>query len=203
MDNVTEMLDRALDGFGRRVRVVADSQWAQPTTCPPWSVRDLVNHVVGALRWTSWLVSGASAEEAGSRFDGDLLGDDPVTAWADAQHGISEAAVAGDLGRKIATPYGELTAREFLELVTAELCVHTWDLARSISDEEGLDPGLVREVTSRYLNDRLYNGQPPAESWPTLFRPPVEVAADADAQRRLIALVGRDPASQPGNSPRH
>jgi uncharacterized protein (TIGR03086 family) len=200
MDNVTEMLDRALDGFGRRVKSVTDSQWAQSSTCPPWSVRDLVNHVVETLRWTPWLVSGGSVEEGGPRFAGDLLGDDPVTAWEDAQLRVSEAVSAADLGTKIATPYGELTAAEFLALVTAELCVHTWDLARSIGGEEGLDPDLVQEVTSRYLNDRLYNGRPPAESWPTLFGPPVAVAPDADPQRRLLALVGRDPEGQPGSS---
>ena len=51
-------------------------QWTQPTPCSLWNVRDLVNHMVAALRWTPWLISGAPAQEAGSRFDGDLLGDE-------------------------------------------------------------------------------------------------------------------------------
>jgi uncharacterized protein (TIGR03086 family) len=193
MDNVQEMLVRALDGFGQRVRAVADSQWAGSTPCDLWTVRDLVNHVVWILRWTPPLIAGTSPAEVGTRFEGDLLGDDPVAAWADAGHATRRAAREAGLDRKITTPYGELTVSEYLELVTAEALVHTWDLARSIGADETLDPGLSREVTDRYRTNRLYNGSAPGASWPALFDPPVSGTSDADPQTQLIMLVGRDP----------
>src|ERR1700734_298363 len=119
MDNATEMLNRALDGFGQRVQAITEGQWTGPTTCPPWNVRDLVNHVVWSLRWFPVLVLGAGAEEGdASAFDGDLLGDDPEAAWTDADRAAREAAGQADLGKKIATPYGELTVAEFVGLVT-------------------------------------------------------------------------------------
>ncbi|HYZ53746.1 MAG TPA: TIGR03086 family metal-binding protein [Streptosporangiaceae bacterium] len=194
MDNVQEMLVRALDGFGQRVHAVARSQWAGSTPCDLWSVRDLVNHMVWILRWTPPLIAGTSPAEVGTRFDGDLLGDDPVAAWADAEHATRQAAREADHDRKIATPYGELTVSEFLELVTAEALIHTWDLARSIGADETLDPGLVGEALGRYRTNRLYHGSAPGESWPALFDPPVAGPSDADPQSQLIRLVGRDPA---------
>jgi uncharacterized protein (TIGR03086 family) len=194
MDNVREMLGRAHDGFDGRVRAVGLGQWTLATPCDEWTVRDLVNHVVWAQRWTPALLAGTNPAEVGTRLDGDLLGDDPVAAWADAAGATREAARRADLDRKIVTPYGEMSGGEFLALNTAEVCVHTWDLARSIGADETLDPGLVREVASRYRNDRLYNGGAPGESWPTIFRPAVDVGSAADPQTQLIALTGRDPA---------
>jgi uncharacterized protein (TIGR03086 family) len=194
MQNLTELLDLALDGFDQRVEAVTDRQWTRSTTCPPWNVRDLVNHMVWAMRWASWLCSGATVAAAGTRYNGDLLGEDPAAAFTDAARDVRETARRPDLSNRFLTPYGELTAREFLELITAELTVHAWDLARSIGADDRLDPGLVREVSRRYETDRLYGGRPPAESQPTLFQRPLEIPAGTDEQGRLLALVGRAPA---------
>jgi uncharacterized protein (TIGR03086 family) len=196
MKDTQEMFSRALDGFHRRVHAVRSDQWADLTPCAPWTVRELVHHVVWMQRWTPPLLSGVSVEEAGSRLEGDLLGDDPAATWDNAELESRKAAAAVELDKRIITVYGELSAREYLELVTAEVCVHTWDLARSIGDDDTLDPELVSEVTARYLHDRLYGGGAPAESWPTLFHPPVAGAWERDPQSRLIALVGRDPSSR-------
>lgn len=195
MDNVREMLDRALDGFDWRIRAVDEGQWTLITPCDDWTVRDLLNHVVWAQRWTPLLLVGTNPAEVGTRLDGDLLGDEPVAAWADAAGATRQAARQADLDRKITTPYGELSCREFLALNTAEVCIHTWDLARTIGADETLDPRLVREVADRYRKDRLYNGAAPGESWPMIFRPAVDVGPAANPQTQLIALTGRDPAS--------
>ncbi|WSA22108.1 TIGR03086 family metal-binding protein [Streptosporangium subroseum] len=179
------------------MHAVRGDQWADLTPCAPWTVRELVQHVVWTHRWTPPLLSGESLEEVGSRFEGDLLGDDPVATWDNAELESRKAAAATEPGKRIVTLYGDLSAREYLELVTSEVCVHTWDLARSIGDDDVLDPELVGEVTDRYLHDRLYGGGAPAESWSALFRPPMAGMWELDPQGRLIALVGRDPSSRP------
>ena len=48
------------------------------TPCTEWDVRALVNHVLGEIRWAVPLFAGSTIAEVGDRFDGDLLGDDPV-----------------------------------------------------------------------------------------------------------------------------
>ena len=53
-------------------------RWDAPTPCSEWSVRQLVNHVVGEDLWTAPLLRGATIEEFGGRFDGDLLGEAPL-----------------------------------------------------------------------------------------------------------------------------
>ena len=193
MDNVQGMLRLALDGFDQRVRSVREDQWVLATPCGEWTVRDLVNHLVFVQRWTPVLVNGINPADAGTPLEGDLLGDAPVTAWENAKEATLETARCADLSRRVSTPYGELSAGEFLALNTSETCIHTWDLARGISADETLDPSLVQAVMDRYRNDHLYNGSAPAQSWPTLFDPAVGTGSGADLQDQLIALTGRNP----------
>ncbi len=42
--------ERAYAGFAETVDRVRDDQWALPTDCADWTVRDLVGHVLGAMR---------------------------------------------------------------------------------------------------------------------------------------------------------
>src|SRR3954465_5133112 len=69
---------RTVDVWTDRVKGVGPDQWDGPTPCSGWSVRELINHVVGEDLWTVPLVGGSTIEEVGDRFDGDVLGDDPV-----------------------------------------------------------------------------------------------------------------------------
>ena len=81
--DVQEIYARSSTAFGERVHAV-DGRWNTPSPLPGWTVRRLVNHLVNEERWTPPLLDGATIEEVGSRYDGDLLGDDPVAAFDDA-----------------------------------------------------------------------------------------------------------------------
>ena len=71
---------RTVAEFVARVEAVPEDAWDSATPCTEWDVRALVNHVVGEDRWTPPLLEGATIAEVGDRFDGDLLGADPVAA---------------------------------------------------------------------------------------------------------------------------
>jgi uncharacterized protein (TIGR03086 family) len=194
VENTKEMLGQALEEFGRRVRAVNPDQWSLSTPCDTWNVREVVNHVVWVQRWVPVLLSGiAPSEEVAARFEGDLLGVDPVATWADAERESAQAAQRTDLDKRIISSFGEMSAREFLRMTTADACVHAWDIARGTGGDETLDPELVQAATDGIRNGRVYGGKAPSEVWPTMFHPPVVGLSDADPQSQLLALVGRDP----------
>src|SRR3712207_7181170 len=50
-------------------------------SCEGWDVRELVNHVVSGNFWAGELARGKTIEEVGDRLEGDVIGDDALTAY--------------------------------------------------------------------------------------------------------------------------
>ncbi|WP_326594761.1 TIGR03086 family metal-binding protein [Streptomyces sp. NBC_01803] len=183
-----DSFDRAMDEFGRRVQRVRDDQWDAPTPCTEWSVRDLVGHVTGEQLWAPWLLRGASLDEVGDRFDGDVLGDDPAGAWA-AAAAASRGAFhrPGTLDAPVHTSSGLTPATDYLRQMTLDLTVHAWDLAHGIGADDGLDGELVQSELG-FVESQIDGWQEVG-----IFDPPVPVADAAPPQDRLVALLGRRP----------
>ena len=130
--------------FVSRLDSVGD-QWAAPTPCPDWDVRALVNHIVGEDLWTVPLMEGATIEEVGDRFDGDLLGDDPVAAARGAADAATIATGSGVVaGRTVHLSFGDTPAEEYAYQLAADHLVHGWDLAAAVGGDRQFDPELVR-----------------------------------------------------------
>jgi uncharacterized protein (TIGR03086 family) len=183
---------RGLAGFTDRVAQVADGQWSDPTPCEDWDVRTLVNHVVHEQRWTVPLFAGATMEEVGDRFEGDLLGTDPAVVAREAA-AQAEAAIAesGVLDRTVHLSFGDTPAEEYVHQLLADYVVHAWDLAVAIGADPQMDPDAVRESADWFTErEQLYRQS-------GAIGPRVEVPADADEQDRLIGAFGRDPDWQP------
>lgn len=174
--------------FAGRVHRVAPDQWTAGTPCTEWSVRDLVNHLVSEHLWAPWLLRGAGLEEVGDRFDGDVLGDDPVVAW-DMAEAESNSAFhrPGALDGEVHTSGGLTPAVDYAWQMTSDLAVHAWDLARGIGDDDTIDEELAAAVYA-YM-------EPQAKMWQGagVFGPPVPVPDSARVQDRLVGLLGRRP----------
>lgn len=186
MSDRIELYGRAVEEFGARVRAVGEDQWDRPTPCTDWDVRHLVNHLVSESRWAPPLLEGKTIEEVGDRFEGDLLGDDPKAAWeAAAEEAITAVGQEGALGRTVHVSFGDISGEEYVTQLTADHCIHAWDLARAIGGDERLDPEVV-DFVYRYL-------EPRAEGWRKAgaFGPEVEMPLGADPQTRLLAITGR------------
>lgn len=186
MSTLLEQFDHALAEFDRRVALVADDQWSQPTPCSEWDVRALVAHLVDECRRVPYLLEGGSPAAAGDRFAGDPLGDDPQAAWVRSAAAAREALRReGALDHTVTRSYGETSARDYLWELTVDLTVHAWDLARAIGADERLDPELVRRVheeAERSADDRAAGGR---------YGHPVQVPAHADLQARMLGVFGR------------
>jgi uncharacterized protein (TIGR03086 family) len=183
-----DAFDQALTEFDGRVHQVGDEQWRAATPCTEWSVRDLVNHLTGEHLWAPWLLRGATLAEVGDRFDGDVLGDDPVGAWERAAAGSREAFhVPGALTGRVHTSGGLTPTEEYARQMTLDLTVHAWDLARGIDADDGLDGELISLVYG-YVADQV-------DTWQGfgMFDPPVPVPESAGRQDKLMALLGRQP----------
>lgn len=184
---------RAMSEFDHAVRQVRPDQWSIGTPCTEWSVRDLVNHLVNEQRWVPVLLAGATLEEVGDRFDGDLLGTDPLRVWAESSAAAREAwTEPGALDRQVHVSFGVIDATDYGWQLTTDLAVHAWDLATAI--------GRPIELGDDLAGALLDKAEPAVDQWQGLgiFAAPVSVARDADPQTRLVALLGRDPYGAAG-----
>lgn len=171
-------------GFTDRVHGVRQGAWDNPAPCEGWVARDVVRHLV---EWfPGFLKAGAGVDLP----KGPSVDDDPVAAWTVHSDGVQ--ALLDDpatAARVLADPHvGELPLdRAVDQFYTADVFLHTWDLARATGQDEHLDPDKCAVLLEGMLpfDDALRaSGH---------YGPRVEVADDADAQTRLLAFIGRTP----------
>ncbi|MEU4347257.1 TIGR03086 family metal-binding protein [Streptomyces sp. NPDC023838] len=184
-----QLLDRhreAVALFGSRVHDVRPDQWDLPTPCSEWTVRDLVNHLAVEQLWVPPLVAeGRTIADVGDAFEGDVLGADPVGVWERARTAaVAAFAAPGALDGTVHLSYGETPAAAYCSQMVADAVVHTWDLSRAIGADEWLPRALVDAAAREFGG---YADQLP----PSLFHAPVKVPDSADAQTRLLAMLGR------------
>ena len=176
---------RTVDHWQRALASVGPDDWQRATPCAGWDVRDLVNHVVGEELWTVPLVQGSTIDEVGDRFDGDVLGDDPVARGQEA----ADAAVAtvedrAPSGGKVHLSYGDEDLDEYLIQLSADHLVHGWDLAVAVGADSRMAPDLVEAVADWFQGrEELYR------SGGAVGR---HLDVDGDAQTQLLAAFGRD-----------
>lgn len=183
-----DAFDTAFREWDRLVHHTGDGQWDGSTPCADWNVRQLVNHLVSEHLWAPYLLSGATVEEVGRRFDGNLVGLDPVDAWERAGAESHRAFHRkGALHGEVNVTGGRIPAEDYGWQMTADLTVHGWDLAQGTGVRSRMPDELADAVHARV--------EPQVADWQGagLFDPPVPVPPDAPPQDRLVALLGRHP----------
>jgi uncharacterized protein (TIGR03086 family) len=187
MSDIQQRFGRGQAHFGELVHQVKDDQWGDQTPCSDWDVRALVNHLVYEARWVVPLLDGQTIEQVGDRFEGDVLGDDPVSSYDAALAEASAAVAAVDLDRIVHLSFGDLPAKDYLTQLTSDFVVHAWDLARGIGADDRMDPEMATFVyqAAEPMADMLEASG--------LFGERVAVPDDADPQTKLLGLFGRRP----------
>ncbi|MFJ3223586.1 TIGR03086 family metal-binding protein [Streptomyces sp. NPDC086783] len=176
---------RAVAGvFTERVRAASPASWDDPAPCEGWVARDVVRHLV---EWfPAFLKAGAGVELP----KGPSVDDDPVAAWTVHSDGVQALLDDPATEHKVlSNPHiGEVPLDQAVDrFYTADVFMHTWDLARATGQEERLDPGKCAQLLDGMLPlDEVLraSGQ---------YGPRVEVAENADVQTRLLAFIGRNP----------
>jgi uncharacterized protein (TIGR03086 family) len=170
--------------FTDRVRGVPADAWDNQSPVAEWKARDVVRHLV---EWfPPFLESGAGIKLP----LGPSVDEDPVAAWI--EHADAVQQVLDDPATEHRTfahrhipemPLGPAISRFY----TADVFMHTWDLARATGQDERLDEDRCRELYEAMLplDDVLRaSGQ---------YGPKVAVADNADYQTKMLGFIGRTP----------
>jgi uncharacterized protein (TIGR03086 family) len=165
-------------------RVNGTRSWDVPAPVPDWTARDVVRHLV---EWLPAFLAGGSSVRlpAVPSVDGD-----PVGAWhahVDAVQALLDDPATADL--TLSNPHvGQVPLdRAIDQFYTADVFMHTWDLARATGQDDRLDPDFCAVLLS---------GMEPLEEVirsSGQYGPRVPVKDDADAQTKLLGFIGRDP----------
>ena len=178
-----EQFCRVAGQFSARAHAVPAEAWDKPSPCEGWSARDVVGHMV---EWMPGFLGSIDVPIPA----GPSAAEDPSAAW---DH------LAAEIQRVLDDP--EVATREFTHehlgtqtvemaigrIMTGDVLIHTWDLARSTGGDERLDPGLVHAMLDgiQAMDEVMRSsGQ---------YGPKVSVATTADEQTQLIAFMGRTP----------
>ena len=183
MSDTADRYRKVAAGFTQRVRNVPEGRWDDPAPPEGWVARDVVRHLV---EWIPGYLFPKAGQEPPAVPSVD---DDPVAAWETV-----DAAVQGLLddpevtARETDTQLGRKTVGELADMiVTGDVLVHTWDLARATGQDETLDPDEVHT---------MFAGMEPMDEMLRVggqYGPRVPVPDDADEQAKLIAFTGRHP----------
>jgi uncharacterized protein (TIGR03086 family) len=186
MADIAHLHRRALDETRTVVAGVGREQWSMATPCDGWDVEALLNHVVSGNLWAAELGGGANIDEVGDRLDGDMLGDDALAAYqASARVAAAIFEAPGALEALCAVSYGPVPGSVYAGHRFIDVLVHGWDLAVATGQDTTLDPELVDAAYE------LLQGQADVIRASGMFGEDLSLPADAGAQTRLLAFIGR------------
>lgn len=184
LDSEQERFRRVAARFTDVVESVPAAAWSNPAPCDGWTARDVVRHLV---EWVPAFFARAGIELAVSV----AADDDPAKAWAQLRDALQAELDDPDVATSEIdiAPVGRHTVAAAIErFVTADIVVHTWDLAKAA----GLDATIDHDMADRMLLPMTAIGDMLVASGH--YKPAVTVPDDASVEDKLVAATGRNPA---------
>ncbi|MEQ1699750.1 MAG: TIGR03086 family metal-binding protein [Ilumatobacteraceae bacterium] len=204
MDTLTDprqLFATATTTAGDLIATIADNELHLATPCDGFDVAGLLGHLEIVLRRVITLADGsdpmAMPETVPTPADGWHANwlrwtDHVAAAWADP----------AKLDEIMTLPWVTGPGGALLGTYTAELTVHTWDVARAVGREVAWDEQVLTAAVAAYQrvlpepnrDDRFAGMREhmPA-GWQPPFRNAVDLPADAPTIDRIVAWTGRQP----------
>ena len=193
MSEIADRYRRRADEFERMIAAVAPDQWENPSPCEKWSARDVVDHIVSMHGFMLRPV-GQGLSPAPS------VDDDPLMAFTAARADVEAVLADPELARRDCdTPAGPMTVdRQIDEVVSDDMPLHGWDLARATGQDDTIEPEDVERlwsISASIPDDLMEKYRTPGAFAPgvEVYGPEVKIPDDAPLQDRLLGLIGRDP----------
>jgi uncharacterized protein (TIGR03086 family) len=190
MNEIADRYRRHADAFESKVAAVRPDQWTNPSPCEKWTARDVVDHIV-SMHGSMLMPVGRALAPAG---------DDALANFRAARAAVEEVLADPALaGQQTDTPAGRMTVAEQIDqVVSNDLVLHGWDLARATGQDDTMDPADVDRLwgsTTAIPPELMERYRTPGAFGPgvEVFGPEVAVPEDAPLQDRLLGLIGRNP----------
>jgi uncharacterized protein (TIGR03086 family) len=179
-----DVIDSLEQTFAHTSAVVADvrtEQHGDETPCTEWTVRELLEHMIGVVA----ALGTAAGGRAPVPF---VLGDDPAAQFDEA----AAAALAGwrtpgALDRVVDAGPGPMPGHVLAGINLLDTTTHTWDLATATGQRAELPEPVALaalEASRSIVSPEIRAGR---------FGPEQPTQADASATDRLVAFLGRHP----------
>lgn len=140
--DVASQLERLGPLLAGVVGSIDPDQLDRPTPCTDFTVRGVLEHMVGGA--TQFAAAFRRADAPAGVAPDDVLG-----AFGPALTELAGSITApGALEGTMASPFGEVPAETFARFVVLDGLVHGWDLATATGQSYDPDPTLVAEVTA-------------------------------------------------------
>ena len=176
---LTTALEQTFEHAHGVIANVRPEQYDDKTPCAEWTVRELLEHMIG-------VVAGLGAAASGQPRAQFALGDDPAAQFEEA----AAAAVAGwrtpgVMDRIVDGGPGPMPGSVLAGINLLDTATHTWDLATAT----GQPATLPDDVAVAALEASVATISP--EIRPGRFAPEVTAPDDAGPTERLVAFLGR------------
>lgn len=185
--NLMELRKQSAEVADKFIHDVHEDQWDKQSNCTEWTVKQLVNHIVSGNYWEPEILAGRTLKEVDGRFDGDLVGNNPLQIWEKSIREANANLVRNPavIDRMVHLSYGDVPCHEYLAQRILDLTIHGWDVAKSTGQDQKLPDELVQYLWDTFSNqDKMLRDS-------RLFGEEVPVPADAPLQTKLLAILGR------------
>lgn len=184
METIRSLHAHALADAGRAVAAVRPAAEDRPSRCAGWTVRDLVEHMVGQnLGFAAAIATGDAPLDA--------YAPRPVADWAGSVAALTRAVAepAPEIRLAEVRPQDLLPVDTVLAMHALDSAVHAWDLTgpayRPSDDLVELVLGLAERIPARRAPDGAFAA---------VVDEPGEGLAD-DPWHRALRLLGRRPGT--------
>ena len=176
---------KVADAVGALIEATPAGTITNPTPCPDFTVKELLEHLVLVVRRVEAIGRGDHWSTIDTVATASGWADDYRSAALDIPDSWSDPAI---LETVLEVPWGEFPGALVMHTYTAELAVHGWDLSQgtgiSFSIEDDLLHGALIAAKFIPADDRGHPDMP--------FSAVVDPGTDAPVLAQLAGWLGRD-----------